>query len=277
MKKLTTLQTAVSGIKDHATLALGGNVLHRAPMAFVRELARQQKSGLRLVKTAGAHDIDLLCAVDAVKVVDAGFVSYETVYGLPPHYRAAVQTGRVKTNEHACYTVISALRAASTNVPFMPVNGLKFGDLIDRNDYFVVVEDPFTKEPVTLVRAIVPDVAVIHVQECDEDGNAVIIGPKYEDVLMSRAADKVIITTEQVVSKYKMKQQRDRIAIPGFLVEAVVHVPKGAQPTSCHQKYDVDDKALRTFLSLKEKQEFKSFIDSYKKLDYGAERGNIRW
>ncbi|WP_058307993.1 CoA transferase subunit A [Gracilibacillus massiliensis] len=277
MKKITTLQSAVTSISDQSTLALGGNVLHRAPMAFVRELARQHKSGLRLVKTAGAHDIDLLCAVDAVKVVDAGFVSYETVYGLPPHYRKSVQSGKVKTNEHACYTVISALRAASTNVPFMPVNGLKFGDLIDRNDYFVVVEDPFTKEPVTLVRAIVPDVAIIHVQESDEDGNAVIYGPKYEDVLMSRAANRVIITTEQVVSKYKMKQQRDRIAIPGFLVDAVVHVPKGAKPTSCHQKYDVDDQALRKFLSLKEKQEIESFIEGYNNLDYAAERGSIRW
>ncbi|QGH35400.1 CoA transferase subunit A [Gracilibacillus salitolerans] len=277
MKKQTTIQTAVSEVNDYATLALGGNVLHRAPMAFVRELARQKKSHLRLVKTAGAHDIDLLCATGTVDTVDAGFVSYETLYGLPPHYRKAVQSGKVKTNEHACYTVISALRAASTNVPFMPVNGLKFGDLIERNDYFVVVEDPFTGEPVTLVRAIVPDVAVIHVQECDEEGNAIIHGPKYEDVLMSRAAKKVMITTEQIISRYKLKQQRERIDIPGFLVDKIIHVPKGAHPTSCYQKYDVDDRALKNFLSLKERREIEKFIDQYQQQDHAVGGRAVRW
>lgn len=277
MTKQTTLQAAVAEVNDYAILALGGNVLHRAPMAFVRELARQRKAHLRLVKTAGAHDIDLLCAVGAVDVVDAGFVSYETIYGLPPHYRKAVQSGKVKTNEHACYTVISALRAASTNVPFMPVNGLKFGDLIERNDYFVVVEDPFSGKPVTLVRAIVPDVAVIHVQECDEEGNAIILGPKFEDILMSRAAKKVIITTEHIVSQYKIKQQRQNIDIPGFLVDSVIHVPKGAHPTSCYQKYDIDSKALKKFLSLREKHEVEKFIDDYQHLDYRSGGRRAGW
>nr|WP_239588056.1 CoA-transferase [Gracilibacillus alcaliphilus] len=271
------MNEVAASVEDGATLALGGNVLHRAPMAFVRELARQEKRKLRVVKTAGAHDIDLLCAVGAVDQVDAGFVSYETVYGLPPHYRKAVQTGVVKANEHACYTVISALRAAKTNVPFMPVSGLKYGDLIEKNDYFVVVEDPFTGEPVTLVRAIVPDVAVIHVQECDKNGNAIIHGPKFEDVLMSRAANRVIITTEQVVSDFTIKQQKERIDIPGFLVEAVVKVPKGAAPAACYPAYDVDDRALREFLQLKEADQISHFIHRYDQQDHREVRGERKW
>ncbi|KAB8139419.1 CoA transferase subunit A [Gracilibacillus oryzae] len=277
MYKLQSLKEAAGTISNQSTVALGGNVLHRAPMAFVRELARQEKKELRLVKTAGAHDIDLLCAVGAVGTVDAGFVSYETVYGLPPHYRKAVQTGEVKANEHACYTVISALRGASANVPFMPVSGLKYGDLLEHNDYFVVVEDPFTGEPVTLVRTIFPDVAVIHVQECDEEGNAIIDGPKFEDVLMSRAADRVIITTEQVVSPFRIKQNKEKIDIPAFLVDAVVHVPGGAAPASCYKKYDVDEKALREFIGLKEKQEIIEFVRKYDKKDYQHERRNRTW
>ncbi|RLL41111.1 CoA transferase subunit A [Oceanobacillus piezotolerans] len=258
-------------------LAIGENVLHRAPMAFIRELARRKKSKLSLVKTAGAHDIDLLYAVGAVKTVTAGFVSYETVYGLPKHYRKAVESGEVKTNEHACYTVISALRGAQANVPFMPVQGMQYGDLIKYNDYFVVVEDPFTKEPVTLVQSIFPDVAIIHVQECDEQGNAIIYGPKFEDVLMSRAAKRIIITTEQIVPRYKTKQNNERIDIPGFLVEAVVHVPKGALPTSCYKKYELDDKALRTFIGLKEKAEINQFISSYDLQDYSGQGRKRSW
>src|SRR5699024_8511124 len=115
------------------------------------------------------------------------------------------------------------------------------------NDYFVVVEDPFGGEPVTLVKSIVPDVAIIHVQACDVAGNAWIEGPKFEDVLMTRAAKKVILTTEQIVSPQRTKQKREQIDIPGFLVDAIVEVPKGASPGGCYPKYDIDDRSLGMF------------------------------
>lgn len=262
-----SLQEASALVQDGHTLALGGNVLHRAPMAFVRELTRQNKRQLKIVKTAGAHDIDLLSAVGAVDTVDAGFVSYETKYGLAINYRHAVQTGLIKANEHACYTVISALRAATANVPFMPVHGLKAGDLLVENDYFIVVEDPFGGEPVTLVKAIVPDVAIIHVQECDVEGNAIIYGPKYEDVLMSRAANKVIITAEKVISKDRLKYKKDHIDIPKFLVDAVVHTPQGASPGSCYKYYDTNDQSINNFLSLQLLDDIQSYIKSFEKKD----------
>lgn len=277
MDKRMSLKEAADIVEDGQTVALGGNVLHRSPMAFVRELARQQKQKLKLVKTAGAHDIDLLCAVGAVESVDAGFISYETKYGLAPHYRKAVQTGVVKANEHACYTVISALRGASMNVPFMPVSGLKAGDLIERNDYFLVVEDPFSGEAVTLVKTIVPDIAVIHVHECDRNGNAIIYGPKYEDVLMSRAAKKVIITTEQIVSESKTKSNKERIDIPGFLVEAIVHTPNGASPGSCYKKYEVDDPSLVAFLKMESNDDIEAYVKRYEAKDHKAERMTQIW
>ena len=261
------MKDAIKLIHDGDTLALGGNVLHRAPMAAVRELARNKVSHLKIVKTAGAHDIDVLCAAGAVQSVDAGFVSYETKFGLANHYRKAVQSGEVKANEHACYTVICALRAAQMNVPFMPVHGLNTGDLLIENDYFIVVEDPFTGVPVTLVKSIVPDVAIIHVQECDEKGNAVIKGPKFEDVLISRAAKKVIITTEQFVSENKFRFANEEIDIPGFLVDAVVHAPKGASPGACFSRYDVEEKMLESFLSMKSSEELSSYLAQYEKQD----------
>lgn len=265
-----SLKDAVSLVNDGDTIAIGGNVLHRAPMAAVREMIRQEKKKLKLVKTAGAHDIDLLCAMDCVETVDAGFVSYETKYGLATHYRKAVEQGKVKANEHACYTVICALRAATMNVPFMPVHGLNAGDLLLENEYFVVVEDPFSGTPVTLVKAIFPDVAIIHVQECDQNGNARIFGPKFEDVLISRAAKKVILTTEQIVPESRLKLVKDQIDIPGFLVSAVVKTPQGAAPTSCYQKYEVDDRSLQSFIAQKSKDELISYLQSYEKKDHSG-------
>ena len=113
MNKLTTLEQAVSLIGDGACVGLGGNTLNRAPMAAVFELVRQGRRRLGVVKTAGAMDVDVLCLAGCADTVDAGFISYESQYGLAQRYRKSVQNGLVHANEHACYTVISALRAAS--------------------------------------------------------------------------------------------------------------------------------------------------------------------
>jgi len=125
VKKICGLAEAIGTISDGAMIGLGGNTLNRAPMAAVRELAAQGRRGLRLVKTAGGLDIDLLCAAGCVDTVDAGFISCESRFGLAQHYRRAVQKGEVVAHEHACYTVISALRAASCGVPFMPVRAFR--------------------------------------------------------------------------------------------------------------------------------------------------------
>lgn len=272
MKKVVSLKEAIGIINDGDMVSFGGNVLHRAPMAAVREIARQHKRNLRIVKTAGAQDVDLLCAMDCVQSVDAGFISYETKYGLAAHYRKGVQEGRIKGNEHACYTVICALRGATMNVPFMPVKGLNAGDLLLKNDYFVVVEDPFGGEPVTLVKSLMPDVAVIHVQECDIKGNSIIHGPKFEDILISRAAKKVIVTTEQIVPESKTRLNAERVDIPGFLVNAVVHVPNGAAPAACYRKYEVDDQSLSAFIAMKTKEEIQEYLKGYETKDYVGER-----
>ena len=199
MNKLCTLAEAISLVHDGDCVGLGGNTLNRAPMAAVFELIRQGRKNLRVVKTAGAMDVDALCLGGCADVVDAGFVSYESQYGLAQRYRASVQKGLVRANEHACYTVISALRAASYGIPFMPVRGLKVSDLRRVNDYFADVTDPFTGETLAAVQAIRPDFAIVHAQVADAQGNASFEGPLYEDVLLSRAAKRVIVTAERIV------------------------------------------------------------------------------
>ena len=268
MSKLMSLKQAVELIQDKDIVGIGGNALHRAPMALVNEIARQKKQHLQLVKTAGAMDVDLLCLAGCVRSVDAGFISYETEYSLAGHYRKAVQDGTVKGNEHACYTVISALRAASMGVGFMPVRGLQISDLIEANDYFTRIQDPFTGERVTVVKAIRPDVAIIHVQEADCNGNARITGPKYEDVLFSRAAKQVILSAETIVQENTFAFSKEKADIPHFLVAAVVHAPKGAAPCSCPSKYDIDRKQLDEFKAIKDRDELEKYLDKYKAKEF---------
>jgi glutaconate CoA-transferase subunit A len=250
MSKLTDLAAAIRAVPDGALLGLGGNTLNRAPMAAVMELARQRKQGLRLVKTAGGMDVDLLCMAGTVASVAAGFVSFETQYGLCQRYRKAVQAGEVKAEEHACYTVISALRAASYGIPFMPVRGLTVSDLTQVNDYFAPVRDPFTDETLNAVRAIRPDVCIIHAHVADEKGNALIEGPAYDDVLLTRASQTTVVTAERIVPEGWFAAQGRKANIPHFLVSTVVHAPRGAWPCACHDVSGVADDAMQEYLAL---------------------------
>ncbi len=262
MNKMVSLSQAITMVKDGDVIALGGNVLHRAPHKFVYELIRAKKKELQVVKTAGAHDVDVMCLGEIAKSVSAGFISYETEYGLCSNYRRSVEGGKVRADEHACYTVISAVRASVQGVPFMPFRGLTGSDLHSR-EYFQMVKDPFTGEEVPVVRAITPDVAVIHVHEADCNGNARIYGPVYEDLLFAKASKKVIITTEKIISNDEIRAHGEMTAIPGFLVDAVVELPKGAIPGSCAGVYDINREMLNEFKLLKSKDELDAYLVKY--------------
>ncbi|MDK2808447.1 MAG: glutaconate CoA-transferase, subunit [Clostridiales bacterium] len=268
MSKEMTLSEAVRLIHDGDMLALGGNVLHRAPMSLIREIARQKKKHLKIVKTAGAMDVDLLCMANCVDSVDAGFISYESEYSLANHYRRAVQSGQVAGNEHACYTVISALRAASMGVGFLPVRGLIVSDLISVNSYFARIQDPFSNEEITVVKALCPDYALLHVNEADVNGNAYIEPPLFDDIIMSRAAKGVILTTEKIVPENKFSFSKEKAQIPQFLVRAVVQVKKGAAPCSCYPSYDIDKKGISAFKDCKSENDLNGYLEQMEAIDW---------
>ncbi len=244
--KLTSLQDAIALVSNDAVVALGGNTLHRAPIAAVHELIRQHKHGLNIVKTAGAYDVDILCGAGVASAVSAGFIGYENVFGMAQLYRSAVEQGRVRANEHACYSVIAGLRAATQGVPFMPVNAFALSDVPLAQGYRKVA-DPYSDEEVYAMPAIKPDVAIIHVHEADADGNGRIYGSLFEDVLMVTAAKRVILTAEKIVDGATFEAQPELTSISGFMVDHVVHAPRGAHPCSCHGIYDVDLAFLSDF------------------------------
>lgn len=247
--KQTTLAAAITTVRNGDRVALGGNTLHRGPGAAVHELVRQEKRNLEIVKTAGAYDIDLLCAAGCVAAISAGFVGYETPFGMAQAYRRAVETGAVEAREHACATVIAGLRAAIQGVPFMPVAGLQGSDLPAARG-FAEMADPYTGQNVFVIPALMPDVAIIHVQEADAQGNGRIIGTRFEDVLMAQAARRVILTAERVVDGAAFELAPEGVAIPGFLVEAVVEAPRGAWPFSCTPDYTYDAEYLAAWTAV---------------------------
>jgi len=144
-------------------------------------------------------------------------------------------------------TLVAGLRAASYGIPFQPVAGVFGSELARVNDWKTVV-DPYSGKEVYAIPAIRPDVAVIHVNEVDEFGNARIYGTPFWDHPLTRAAKRVLVTAEKLVTTDRLREQPELTLVPGFMVEAVAIVPGGAWPGSMHPYYEIDYPAVERYL-----------------------------
>jgi glutaconate CoA-transferase subunit A len=130
-------------------------------------------------------------------------------------------------------------RAGAMGIPFMPSRsmvGSDVGKLV--GDQIKTMDCPFTGEQVTLLPALNPDVVLIHVQRCDAYGNAQLDGLQFMDIDMAMAANRVILTTERIISNDQIRRTPDQTRIPFFTVEAVVEAPMGCAPHECYGLYE---------------------------------------
>ena len=246
--KVVPLADLAARIPDGAALALGGSFLHRGPFALVRELIRQGRQSLEIIKQSPGYDIDILCRAGAVARARAGIVAMEGHLGLAPAYRRAVERQEIELEEHACMTLTAGLRAAAYGVPFQPVGGVHGSDLPALNRW-ASVPDPYgSGEDVWVIPAIQPDVAVIHVNEANALGDARVYGTFHWDRILSRAAKRVFLVAESLAPVESFQERPELTLIPGFIVEAVAVVPRGAWPGSCWPLYAVDYSAVETYL-----------------------------
>ena len=156
--------------------------------------------------------------------------------------------------------MIAGLRAAAQGLSFLPLAGVLESDLATRA-HIGRVRDPFTGQEYAAVRALPLDWAVLHVHEADVDGNIRIHGAAYEDLLLARAAARVLVTAERLVDRDSFRAAPDRTDLPGFLVAAVVEAPRGAQPCSCATAYDYDREYLLAYLKAAGDDEgFREFV-----------------
>lgn len=246
--KHVSIQELAALIPDGASVALGGSFLHRGPFALVRELVRQKKADLEIVKQSPGYDIDLLCRAGVATRARTGIVAMEGNFGLAPHYRKSIESGALKLEEHACATLTAGLRAAAFGTPFQPCAGIEGSHLIDINGW-KKLDDPYGKgDPVWVIPAIQPDVAVIHANEVDAKGNVRVLGTSHWDRIMSRSAKRVLVVAERLVDSEVFERQPEVTLIPYFLVQAYAVVPNGAWPGSCWPDYEIDYPAVERYL-----------------------------
>jgi hypothetical protein len=162
-----------------------------------------------------------------------------------------VERGEIEVEDYSHFAITSRLVAAGLGLPFMPVKSMAGTDLMGRRGFETdkarPLACPFTGEPVLLVPAARPDVAVIHVARSDQDGNSQLFGYTAVVEEQARAAQRVIVTAEEVVEDSVIRAQPELTLLPGFLVDAVVEVPFGAHPTGMYRYYDPDFEFMRDY------------------------------
>jgi glutaconate CoA-transferase, subunit A len=253
--KLVSLDSAAALIRTGQLITLGGTLSQRIPAAFVRELARRRLTGLRLVKSSPGYDVEILAAAGCLASVQCGIASLEQPIGMSPSFRRAAQDGTLKVIEAACPGVMAGLQAAAFGLPFMAVAGVNDESDVVKSGPFAKVIDPFTGNEAIVTPAIKPDWAVLHVHEADDRGNARIYGSPVWDRLMSRAATKVILTAERIMPTSHFEAQPEMTTISELFVEAVVHAPQGAMPTSMYPEYPLQVEQMEACLELVSTQE----------------------
>lgn len=250
--KVKTLAEAFSVLKDGMSLSMTTTHYNSVPMASMREIIRRGVKDLTVIPTPSAGlAIDLLIAGGCVGTVFNSYVGLEFL-GLAPNFRRAVAEKKIKLRESDEASLVMGYRAGASGIPFMAMP--KYYELTGlpkaNPESFKRITDPFTGEPCYAVPALQPDVAVIHVQECDPYGNARQLGGNHMEGIIAKAAKHVIITTEQVRPVEETRSQPTRTTIPGIVVNSVVELPFGAHPGACPARYSYDRAHLERYAQM---------------------------
>ncbi|MDD5309018.1 MAG: CoA transferase subunit A [Deltaproteobacteria bacterium] len=263
-KRMTAADAVTRFVNDGDFLVMGGFGHIRVSMILIYELIRQGKRGLKMAGKTAVHDSDVLVAAGCVDEIEVAYTFGHELRGLSPASRRAAESGKLKiAGEISNAGYQWRFLAGMMGLPFMPSRNLLGTDTL-KHSSAKVVEDPFSGKPICLLPAAYPDVCFIHVPRCDKYGNAQIDGIMVEDFELSRAARKLVITTEEIVDEDFIRETPDRTAIPFFLVDAVVEAPFGSHPCLMPYKYYFDEEHIGEWLSVSKTDDgVKQYLDKY--------------
>ncbi len=266
--KLLSMREAVAEfVPDGASVALGLQMEQMIPFAAGHEIVRQKRRGLTLIGPISDILFDQLIAAGCVERVIAAWVG-NVMMGSAYNFRRAAEQGSVRVINMSNFTVALALQAGAMGVPFLPTWSALGSDVARENEFFAKIESPFAGDAASesptppdgrgrlsprvsgkmhAVKALSPDVAIVHLQRADRDGNAHCWGNFGVMIEAVRAAKRVIVVAEEIVDADVIASDPNRTVIPGFLVDAVVECRHGAHPSPVQGYYKRDDAFFRQY------------------------------
>jgi glutaconate CoA-transferase subunit A len=240
MSKIKTLANAIQQhVHDGDSIYCAG-FTHLIPFAAGHEIIRQGLKDLVLARATPDLIYDQMVAAGCARKVVFSYMGNPGVGSLRV-VRARIEAGQLEWEEYSHFGMISRLQAGAAGLPFMPMKRTAAIDLERENPSYRRVIDPYSGEEVVVVPALNPDVAVVHVQRADPSGNAQIWGITGEQREAAFAAARVILTAEEIVDPDIIRSDPNRTLIPGFIIDAVCHVPYAAHPSYTQGYYDRDN------------------------------------
>ena len=271
MTKLSMSDAIARFVPDGSSVVLGCQLEQMIPFAAGHEIMRQNRRGLTLVGPISDILFDQMIGAGCARRVIAAWVG-NVMMGSAYNFRRAVEQEGLKVTDMTNFTVALALQAAAMGVPFLPALTAQGSDVARDNEFFAEIESPFAEEnsrslplaslgvgmtqeqgvasgrqKLHAVKALHPDVTIVHVQRADAEGNAHCWGNFGILLEAVKAAKRVIVTAEEVVASEVIASDPNRTVIPGFLVSAVVETPMGAHPSPVQGYYKRDDAYFRQY------------------------------
>ena len=249
--KLVDTSRAAGTVHDGDTVYFGGTVLDRKPMELTRALIEAGRRDLDVVTFAGSLEIELLVAAGCVRSVAAAYVGLGR-FGPAPRFVAGVKAGAFDDLEYSEWSLLGRLRAASMGIPFLPTRAGTGSETLAIHD-FASVADPYSGDAYVALPPLQPDITVLHAWRASPSGHVQIAFPPQHlwdiDVLAARAADRVIVGVDQIVSEEAIASNPEHTRLFGFEVDMVVELPGGSWPTSSPPEHDLDEGAIGAYVS----------------------------
>jgi glutaconate CoA-transferase subunit A len=237
--KVVSLSEAIARFVQDGDTVYAAGFTHLIPFAAGHEIIRQHKRDLVLARATPDLIYDQVVAAGCARKVIFSYMGNPGVGSLRI-VRAEIEAGRLEWEEYSHFGMISRLQAGAAGLPFMLMNQTA-ADLERANPSIRRVTDPYSGREVVTVPSLNPDVAIVHVQRCDSEGNAHLWGIIGEQKEAAFAAERVILTAEEIVDEAVIRSDPNRTLIPGFIVDAVCHVPYCAHPSYTQGYYDRDN------------------------------------
>jgi glutaconate CoA-transferase subunit A len=240
MPKVMTLSEAIGTFVHDGDCVYAAGFTHLIPFAAAHEIIRQRKRDLVLARATPDLIYDVMVAAGRARKLIFSWGGNPGVGMLRP-VRAAVESGKLEIEEYSHFAMITRVTAGAAGLPFLPIKSTATRDLPAANPQYKTVTCPYTGEVLTTVPALNPDVAIIHAQRADANGNAHIWGIVGEQKEAAFASKRVIVTCEEIVDESVIRSDPNRTMIPGFIVQAVCQVPHCCHPSYAQGYYDRDN------------------------------------
>lgn len=246
---VVTAAEAVATIADGAVVGIGGFVTTNKPMALLRQLMRAGRRNLTLVATTGSLEIDMFIATGQVGRLITPYVGAEAIAPIAPLFAAHANVD-VAVEEIDLGTLHYMLRCQAMGLPYLPLRGPVGTSLVDLNPRLKTIADPFGGPDLVAAPPLALDVALIHAYQSDPYGNVQHCGATFLDEIMARAARRVVVQVERLVTNEEIRKAPRETTLPAALVDQVVVAPYGAHPFASQNVNRLDAQHLQEFVQV---------------------------